>query len=197
MAPDTEQAREIGQYFNARIREIEERLIHSVAQSAMMGMDLASGPDRTAAQIYYECGRFNYRHLFESEFLEAAPRGPSRESEARGLALLTEWLSPAQRAEYETHQHFEVRGGDTGTRYRIRHGTQMNIEQLDQHGRRVCGWCFLPEGGLVAGDVMLAQKIALETNERAALAVANRIAQMSDINPIFSGVMDCRSLVVP
>jgi hypothetical protein len=38
------------------------------------------------------------------------------------------------------------------------------------------GWCFVPEGGLVAGDVMLAQKIALETNERAALAVANRFA---------------------
>jgi hypothetical protein len=29
-------------------------------------------------------------------------------------------------------------------------------------------------GALVAGDVMLAQKIALETNERAALAIANR-----------------------
>jgi hypothetical protein len=35
-------------------------------------------------------------------------------------------------------------------------------------------WCFVPEGNLVAGDVMLAQKIALETNERAALAVAYR-----------------------
>jgi hypothetical protein len=36
------------------------------------------------------------------------------------------------------------------------------------------GWCFVPKGSLVAGD--LAQKIALETNERAALAVANRFA---------------------
>jgi hypothetical protein len=30
-------------------------------------------------------------------------------------------------------------------------------------------------GGLVAGDVMLAQKIALETTETAALAVANKV----------------------
>jgi hypothetical protein len=36
------------------------------------------------------------------------------------------------------------------------------------------GWCFVPSGHLVAGDVMLAQKIALETNERAALVVANK-----------------------
>jgi hypothetical protein len=35
------------------------------------------------------------------------------------------------------------------------------------HGR-------LPTGYLVAGDVMLAQKIALETHEFRALAVANR-----------------------
>jgi hypothetical protein len=31
----------------------------------------------------------------------------------------------------------------------------------------------VPTGHLVAGDVMLAQKIALETNEFGALAVAN------------------------
>jgi hypothetical protein len=38
------------------------------------------------------------------------------------------------------------------------------------------GWCFVPRGQLVPGDVMLAQKIALETNETAALAVANRFS---------------------
>ena len=36
------------------------------------------------------------------------------------------------------------------------------------------GWCFVPNRHLVPGDVMLAQKIALETNERGALAVANK-----------------------
>jgi hypothetical protein len=59
-------------------------------------------------------------------------------------------------------------------RYRIRHGTQTNIEELSHTGQRVCKWCFVPEGNLVAADVMLAQKIALETNERGALSVAHR-----------------------
>jgi hypothetical protein len=50
----------------------------------------------------------------------------------------------------------------------------MNVDELDSVGNRVCEWCFLPEGKLAAGDVMLAQKIALETFESQALAVANR-----------------------
>jgi hypothetical protein len=50
----------------------------------------------------------------------------------------------------------------------------MNVDELDSFGNRVCEWCFLPEGKLAAGDVMLAQKIALETFEGQALAVANR-----------------------
>jgi hypothetical protein len=44
---------------------------------------------------------------------------------------------------------------------------------MDDAGRTRAGWCFVPEQSLVAADVVLAQKIALETNERGALAVAN------------------------
>jgi hypothetical protein len=111
--------------------------------------------------------------------LRRARHGKSRssfemESNARGLALLRNWLSPAQLRLYEKHQYFEVTGNDSGGIYRIHHGKQANIEQLDSAGKSVCAWCFVPEGDLVPGDVMLAQKIALETNERAALAVAIR-----------------------
>ena len=38
----------------------------------------------------------------------------------------------------------------------------MNIDELSTKGDKVMGWCFLPSGGLCAGDVMLGQKIALE-----------------------------------
>jgi hypothetical protein len=41
----------------------------------------------------------------------------------------------------------------------------VNVDELDSVGNRVCEWCFLPEGKLAAGDIMLAQKIALETFE--------------------------------
>jgi hypothetical protein len=105
------------------------------------------------------------------------------ESEARALKLLKGWLSPAQLSAYEDRRYFEVVGCDSGTAYRIHHGTQANIEQLDAHGQPVCRWCFVPQGGLVAGDVMLAQKIALETYESSALRVANRLTVMGSPRP--------------
>ena len=97
-----------------------------------------------------------------------------KEAEVRGLRLLKENLTPVQRKQYAKQRCFEVIGGQSGRRYRIRHGRLMNIEQLDKKGRRVCGWCFFPKGRLVAGDVMLAQKLALELFEAEALQVANR-----------------------
>ena len=100
--------------------------------------------------------------------------GHNNESESRGLRLLREWLSSEQRSQYDAHRYFEVIGSHTGKRYRIRHGTSTNIYELDEQGRPKVGWCFVPRDELVAGDVMLAQKIALETDELRALAVARR-----------------------
>ena len=54
----------------------------------------------------------------------------------------------------------------------------MNIREMDPRGRAAVGWCFVPHGTLVAGDVML--KIALETDERSALAVARKFAAAWD-----------------
>jgi hypothetical protein len=94
--------------------------------------------------------------------------------EARGMALLRAWLSAEQRAQFDATRSFEVTGCDSGKRYCIRYGTVTNVHELDNSGHPVTGWCFVPSGGLVAGDVMLAQKIALETDEKAALKVANQ-----------------------
>jgi hypothetical protein len=96
------------------------------------------------------------------------------ESEARSLKLLREWLSSNQLAQFNAHGYFDVIGCDTGNRYRIHYGSSMNVEELDGLGRpRVC-YCFVTDIPLAPGDVVLAQKIALETGERAALAVANK-----------------------
>ena len=94
-------------------------------------------------------------------------------AEARGLALLREWLSDEQRKQFDLSKYFVVVGCDSRKRYLIRHGTGTNIHELDDRGRPVKGICFVPAGHLVAGDVMLAQKISLETCEMSALAVAN------------------------
>ena len=95
--------------------------------------------------------------------------------EARGINLLREWLSPEQRSQFDSERYFDVIGCATRKRYRIRYGTATNIHEIDEAGCPLTGWCFVPDGYLVAGDVMLAQKIALETDELAALAVANRL----------------------
>jgi hypothetical protein len=92
----------------------------------------------------------------------------------KAYTLLKEWLSPAQLALFESKGYFEVKGSHSGKCYRIRCARQLNIDQLDAEGIPVAVWCFGPAGCLPVGDIMLAQKIALETDEQRALAVANR-----------------------
>jgi len=92
----------------------------------------------------------------------------------RSLCLLKTNLSPVQRQQYQKYAYFEVTGGNTGKRYRIRHGSQSNVDLLDRRGWRIATFCFVPEGQLPAGDILLAQKLALELFETDALSVANR-----------------------
>jgi hypothetical protein len=98
--------------------------------------------------------------------------GPAREPERRSFRLMRSWLSAAQREQFDARGHFDVLGSHTGRRYRISVGTSTNIQELDSSERSVARWCFVPSENLPAGDVMLAQKIALENNELSALAVA-------------------------
>src|SRR4051794_32761767 len=94
------------------------------------------------------------------------------DSRARAIELLKQNLSPAQREQFEMRRYFDVVGGDTGRHYRIREGCQLNVEQLDKAGRRVRVLCFMPEGDLAVGDVLLAQKLALELFESETLKIA-------------------------
>jgi hypothetical protein len=101
-------------------------------------------------------------------------RARSKQAEEKAIALLWEWLSPEQKKQWRSGGVFEVIGCDTGTRYLITYATAMNVHQLDQDGLSVAQWCFGPKGDLAPGDVLLVQKIALETMEREVLALANR-----------------------
>ena len=107
------------------------------------------------------------RELYESYIAERTPDGRARR-------LLREWLSPEQRRQFEAEGRFEVIGSRTGKRYRIFSGSCANVYELDAMGEAVMGLCFVPAGGLAAGDVMLAQKIALETCEAEALTKAHK-----------------------
>jgi hypothetical protein len=107
------------------------------------------------------------RALFIRHGAEGTPEG-------RSLRLLREWLSPAQREQFARKGYFEVVGSDSGKRYRIHAGASVNVCEIDKRGRLQEGLCFMPIGALPIGDVMLAQKIALETCEGQARAVARR-----------------------
>jgi hypothetical protein len=90
----------------------------------------------------------------------------------RGFRLLFLRLSLRQRQQFTKKGYFEVVGGDSGRCYRIWQGRVMNVDQLDSKGRWVCSWCFQPKGPIVTGDIMLAQKLALELDETATLQIA-------------------------
>jgi hypothetical protein len=107
------------------------------------------------------------------------------DSQTRGIKLLREWLPATQRAQFDVDGHFEVIGCHTGKRYRILQGTYMNVHEIDAAGQPLVCWCFFPLAHhLARGDVMLAQKIALETDELAALAVANKFPIIATNPPV-------------
>ena len=96
--------------------------------------------------------------------------------EGRGLRLMRGWLSTCQREQFDKSGYFDVVGCRTGRKYRIYHSVPPpNVFEIDDAGGRTMGLCFAPVGPLAPGDVMLAQKIALETDEQSVLATANRV----------------------
>jgi hypothetical protein len=110
----------------------------------------------------------------------SAPRGyRSTTPERRGVALLLANLTPRQRRQYVRDRYFDVIGGASATRYRLWHCFQQNVEELDQDGRRRWIWCFHPRETLVVGDVLLAQKTALELFEPEAIRVAHCYSNFS------------------
>lgn len=133
---------------------------------------------RRSQQRLMEAARRDYVRALIGEWPEFAPAPRwSPEAIAQGWKILCENLDKDQLAEFESGKegarHFHV-VGQSGTFYRICEATQMNVFEFDDDGRCVMGRCFLPQGDLVIGDVMLAQKVSLEMNEAEALAVANR-----------------------
>jgi hypothetical protein len=106
---------------------------------------------------------------------------PQPSANQRGIDLLLENLTARQREQYRARQHFDVIGGQSGKRYRIWRRPYPNVEELDAYGQRAYIWCFQPKGALVLGDVLLAQKTALELFECDAIKIANRYPRIPRI----------------
>ena len=74
--------------------------------------------------------------------------------------------------QFEHSDSFNIIGSHTGRCYRVRWGKRQNIRRL-KNDAEIATICFAPNDvdSLPTADVMLAQKIALETDEVAALKV--------------------------
>jgi hypothetical protein len=59
----------------------------------------------------------------------------NRRAEEKARALLRSWLTPQQAKQWDSRNEFYVIGSHTGTRYRIRRATAMNVDELDSRGR--------------------------------------------------------------
>jgi len=117
-------------------------------------------------------GRANQPKIVPSVLRHARPGWFGRRSHLQSLALLVEHLDPEQRSEFETRGVIPVLGSDTGRRYEIRVGRSSNVFECRDDGEYVRTFCFLPRGNLPIGDVLLAQKLALELYESEAIGVA-------------------------
>lgn len=96
----------------------------------------------------------------------------SKAAEARAERLLVEHLSLAQRAAYEKGRFFEVVAAKS--RYRIYH--DGGVRRLGEDGREVASYCIHPDEAIPVGDLALAKKLLLETDEAAFLRTANATA---------------------
>lgn len=101
----------------------------------------------------------------------------------RSIRLLNDNLTAKQREQYAAYRYFDVTGGESGRRYRLWHRSHQNIEAFDAHGNRQCLLCFHPRETLPGGDVMLAQKTALELFESEILKIAHRYSQFAGGGP--------------
>lgn len=128
---------------------------------------------REAAQRAAEAERIR-------ESIERAAEEKKKRDAAEKVAaeLLREHLSDDQREEFDKHGRFTVGivGGDgQSRRYQICRGLSGNVKELAADGRAIASFCIHPDvAAFPFHDNMLAQKLMLETDEKAFRRIANR-----------------------
>lgn len=90
----------------------------------------------------------------------------------RARTLLLRHLSASQRDQFNRDGYFIVAG--RAARYRVRVGRTANVDVIDRSGRATHRLCAHPAELVPDFDTMLAQKLALETDEAAFVRIANR-----------------------
>jgi hypothetical protein len=99
-----------------------------------------------------------------------------KQAKTRAYEFFMAHLNDEQKTSVKKCGYFVTYNKTSGRAWRIRtNSTAYNVDALDKHGRVVNTFCALPSGErLPDGDVWLAQKILLETDEVEFLLRANR-----------------------
>jgi hypothetical protein len=90
----------------------------------------------------------------------------------RATTLLRTNLTPEQRATFDQKGIFYLYT-QSGKKYRIEKGYAHNVKLVDETDKVLTTYCAHPAEILPDEDAMLAQKLALETDEAGFLGVAN------------------------
>lgn len=104
------------------------------------------------------------QHMETVAMLDAADR--------RARDLLMSCLTEEQRRAYERDKAFLV-VSNLGHIFKITQKRIHGVFKLNAEGLEIEEWCVTPNGPIPVCDVMLAQKLALETDEGALRAEAN------------------------
>lgn len=103
----------------------------------------------------------------------ALTRKEQKRARKRARKLLRASLDPWQRAELKRKGHFHVTGSK-GNEYRIASAFPINVRLAGEAKRSRIYFCLYAQDPLVpTEDVMLAQKLLLESDEGAFLQIAN------------------------
>ncbi len=118
------------------------------------------------------------RYIREGTPEQASERERQKElslaASQKAQELLFEHLDNKQRVDYLRTQSFIVRG-QSGTRYRIRKASQINVDVLDRKNKVKYKLCTVPDmnnSGLPIEDQLLAQKTLIELDEQQFLSIA-------------------------
>jgi hypothetical protein len=102
---------------------------------------------------------------------------PVKKVNKRAEKLLLSHCTKKQRKQYKANQYFVVIGGETGTMYRIRRASQINIDVFVD-GEIEYKLCTVADprknSGLPIEDQLLAQKTMIELQENHFLEIAKR-----------------------
>lgn len=132
-----------------------------IAHNAAVGMGYGAGANNAAGE---------WRAVCEQE-----ERQQRQEAEKRARELLLASLDESQAEEFKLNRRFVVHSKDGVRTYLVTWGTAGNIYELE-NGQRMAKYCIHPTQELPVPDVMLAQKLMIETDESLFRKVANRTA---------------------